>query len=257
MSFVARVEHVGDVDSTMRVARERAAAGAPAGTTIVARSQSGGRGRLGRAWFSVPDAGLWLTVVLRPPPRADGSPLSLAGIVAGVGAHRAARQLGAVAAKLKWPNDVVVGERKLCGILIEAEDVTEPSPLLLVGLGFNLAPRSSLDLPADLDERYVGLADLVPVGVASVEERERVLRVLLTELEAWYAVWVERGASPVIAAFAEVDALCGALVRAEGPGGAVVGRADGLTAAGALRILAPQGIVAITAGDVMRVRAAS
>jgi BirA family biotin operon repressor/biotin-[acetyl-CoA-carboxylase] ligase len=253
MRFTGGTERLGEVDSTMHEARLRALAGAPAGTVVVARSQRAGRGRLGRPWFAPPDASLLATFVLRPQPRPDGSALTLAGLVCGLAACDAARALGAAGAQLKWPNDVVVAERKLCGILIEAEDVAGPSPLVLAGFGFNLAARDSLELPEDVQERYVGLADLVPAPAPTVE---RALGALRASLSQWYGRWLSSGSLPVLEAYALVDSLRGLEVTAEAPSGPVSGRADGVAADGALRIATAAGITLVTAGDVTRVRAA-
>jgi BirA family biotin operon repressor/biotin-[acetyl-CoA-carboxylase] ligase len=251
MSFVPCIERVGEVDSTMTVARERARAGAVSGTCVVATSQRSGRGRQGRGWFSPPGAGLFATIVLRPPPRPDGSALTLGGIVCGVAVCEAVRRLGASGALLKWPNDVLVGERKLCGVLTEAEDVAGPAPLMLVGFGVNLAPASKLTLPADLAARYVGLDEVAPAPVTA----DAALTALLDALGARWSAWTGMGAAPIIAGFQAVDALRGADVRAEVASGPVTGRADGITANGALRLVTPKGVVEVSAGEVTRVRA--
>ena len=251
MSFVPTVERLGEVDSTMTAARERARAGAVSGTCVVATGQRAGRGRQGRGWFSPAGAGLFATVVLRPPPRPDGSALTLGGIVCGVAACEAVRQLGVTGAQLKWPNDVVVGDRKLCGILTEAEDVTGPAPLMLVGFGLNLAAAATLALPAELATRYVGLDDLTPAPILP----DAALAALLAALGSRWAAWTGTGAAPIIAGFAAVDSLRGAEVRADVPAGPVTGRADGITASGALRVITPGGVVEVSAGEVTRVRA--
>src|SRR5688572_16722110 len=109
------VENVGVVDTTMRVAAERALRGAPEGTTVVASEQTHGRGRRGRHWFS--DPGLCFTTVLRPNRRAD---ISTIGLVAGIAVQQALQELSGAKLGLKWPNDVRVKGRKLCGLLLES-----------------------------------------------------------------------------------------------------------------------------------------
>jgi BirA family biotin operon repressor/biotin-[acetyl-CoA-carboxylase] ligase len=195
-----------------------------------------------------------MTAVLRLPPRPDGSALALAGLVAGVAALEAARNLGADKAMLKWPNDVVVGERKLCGILIEADDVAGPSPLVLAGFGLNCASRAGLGLPKDLEDRYVGLADVSARNDAAAVEPAQ--NALLAALGAWYDRWTARGAGVVLEAWRKADSLRGAEVRADARGGVVTGRADGVSEAGALRVVTAKGVVEVTAGDVKRVRPA-
>ena len=252
MSFVPSIERHGEVDNTMILARERAAKGAPTGTFVVAETQRTGRGRLGRAWFSPAGAGLWTTAIFRPPPRPDGSPLSLVGLVMGLAALDAARERGAVQAMLKWPNDVIVGERKLCGILVEAEDVLGATPLVLVGFGLNLARSVDLSLPDDLAGRYIGLAEAV--GKPGAEAVDPALSALVGAVGRWYDRWTGIGARPVLEAWSKVDALRGSEVRAEAPAGPVVGKADGVTESGALRVVTKKGVVEVAAGEVKRVR---
>jgi BirA family biotin operon repressor/biotin-[acetyl-CoA-carboxylase] ligase len=254
MRFKELLERYDEVDSTMSVAHRRAAEGAPSGTCIVAHSQSLGRGRLGRSWISAPGAGIFMTAILRPSSRPDGSPLTLFGLAAGVAALEAARRLGATEARLKWPNDVVLGERKLCGVLLEAEEPWGPSPLVLAGLGLNLARRERLALPEDVAFRYVSLGD---TGAMDDERGyELALTTLVDSLEEWYGRWLRDGAAPIVTAWCGADALLGTQVRAQVAGSPVVGRADGINAEGALRVITATGLVEIAAGEVTRLRSA-
>jgi BirA family transcriptional regulator, biotin operon repressor / biotin---[acetyl-CoA-carboxylase] ligase len=252
------IERHGEVDSTMRVARSRAAAGAPSGTIVVAAAQTEGRGRRGRVWFSPPASGLWLTAILRPPPPPDDSPLYLLGTVTGVAVLRAVRELGCSAAQLKWPNDLVVGDRKLCGILLEGEGLGGPSPLVLAGVGLNLAASAELarlapPMPAELADRYVGLCEATDGGQAAATYEEALAKVVRS-LAAGYAEWLEQGATPALAAWRQADALLGSRVRAELGERQVLGQAQGISDSGALRVATGEGVVEISAGDVLRVR---
>src|SRR5919107_919126 len=142
-SPLARVVEVHEaLASTQERARELARAGTPHGTLVVAGIQTGGRGRLGRHWGS-PEGGLWMSMVLRP-----GFEASLASRItqtAAVGVAGALREVG-VEARIKWPNDLLVGGKKICGIL--AESGVRPDRRLdyaVLGIGMN----ANLD-PADL-----------------------------------------------------------------------------------------------------------
>jgi BirA family biotin operon repressor/biotin-[acetyl-CoA-carboxylase] ligase len=242
------IELYDEVDSTMSVARQRAHAGAPTGTTIIAATQSAGRGRRGRSWFSPKGAGLWMTTILRPP--ASGAPLHTLGLVAGCAVQQAAGAMGATAARLKWPNDVVIEDRKLAGILTEAERVDASDPIILVGVGLNLMGGHELALPEDIAHRYIGMANLVP-RTPSPEEAGKIL---LGHLTACYNKWVLYGLTPILESWRQTDALYGHVVRAEGPQGEVVGVADGLGSTGELRVQTEQGLQLIQAGEVLRVR---
>ena len=179
------------------------------------------------------------------------------GMVAGVAALRAARALGAGTAMLKWPNDVVVDERKLCGILLEGDQCEGAPPLVLVGMGMNLASQDELaalgPAPTDVRDRYLGICDLA--GGQAAEVYEPALTVLVRELAAGYEQWLAAGAGPALAAWREADALLGARVRAQAAGGQVVGEACGISAWGALRVRTEAGVVEVSSGEVLRVRA--
>jgi len=117
------------VDSTNRYLLERAAAGAPDGVVAVADEQTAGRGRLGRAWIAPPRSALLVSVLLRP--KLSPERVHLVTIAAALAAIDA---LPGTDAQVKWPNDVVIGDRKLAGLLAE----TDPSGAVVVGMGLNL-----------------------------------------------------------------------------------------------------------------------
>ena len=111
----SRVYWFTSVGSTNDIAASLADAGAGEGTTVVAEAQTSGRGRHGRVWHSPPGAGLYMSVILRP---ADAQPLLT--LASGVAIAEAVRACTGLPAEIKWPNDVMIGKRKLAGILAEA-----------------------------------------------------------------------------------------------------------------------------------------
>ena len=129
-----RVQHYYEIDSTMRAARELARQGAPEGTLVTAEIQTGGRGRLERPWTS-PPGGVYMTVVTRP-----GAAVAMAprvNFIAAVAVSVAVNQLLGVPARVKWPNDVLVHGKKLCGILAEMEAEMDAVRFVNVGIGLN------------------------------------------------------------------------------------------------------------------------
>ncbi|HET9051986.1 MAG TPA: biotin--[acetyl-CoA-carboxylase] ligase, partial [Candidatus Dormibacteraeota bacterium] len=120
--------------STQDLAASAARAGAPAGWCDVAEEQSAGRGRLGRRWEAPPGAALLASIVLRPRGRLTWVP-----IAAGLAVADAVRETCGVAARLKWPNDVLAGPGKLAGILAEVEPRGAPVPAVVLGIGVNVA----------------------------------------------------------------------------------------------------------------------
>jgi BirA family transcriptional regulator, biotin operon repressor / biotin---[acetyl-CoA-carboxylase] ligase len=166
------IVRVGRVDSTQSVAFALAADGAPDRTVVLADSQAAGRGRRGRAWLDEPGGSLLVSVLLRPAlPPAQLPMLSLA---AGLAVADALDEATGVAARLKWPNDVLVDGRKIAGILLESRLGT--TPLVVLGIGVNLAQRT---FPPILQER----ATSVVRETGRIVEREAVLAALLRALD--------------------------------------------------------------------------
>ena len=158
----------------------QAAGGAPEGSVLVAEAQTAGRGRMGRAWLSPPGAGLMFSVLLRPgevpPARRGWVPL-----LTGVAIASAVRDLTGLDARLKWPNDVLVGDRKLAGILAE-----QSADAIVVGAGINVSTRQA-ELPVET------ATSLVLEGAARTG-REQLLCAVLGELERLYLAWSGRTA---------------------------------------------------------------
>jgi BirA family biotin operon repressor/biotin-[acetyl-CoA-carboxylase] ligase len=144
-----------DVTSTLDELHQMAAQGAPAGTAVLADRQTAGRGRQGRPWRSPAGQGIWLAYLSRPATAAIG----VLSVRVGLAVIRAAEALGA-RPRLKWPNDVMLGERKLAGVLCEARwDGGRPA-WVAIGIGINVHGP----LPADLRPGAATLDEAVPAG---------------------------------------------------------------------------------------------
>jgi BirA family biotin operon repressor/biotin-[acetyl-CoA-carboxylase] ligase len=161
--------------STMEDARALAETGADHGTVVVAERQSAGRGRLGRPFVS-PPGGLYLTLVLDPP--GDPALGWRAGFAAALAARDAIRSAGGPDLEFDWPNDLVLGERKVGGILLELLlPPRVPRPRLLLGIGLDIGPD-----PRTTDAIAAGPAGRIPFPVAG-DRRPQVAAALLAALE--------------------------------------------------------------------------
>ncbi len=210
--------------STQTLARAWAATGAPEGAVVLADYQTAGRGRHGRPWTAPGGTALLFSVVLRPRlPVARWPEIPLA---TGCAVAEGLETVAPVSATLKWPNDVLVGGRKLAGIL--AEGVAGTSPLVILGIGVNVSQRDS-DWPPNLAGTAGSLGSL-GTSVA----RETLLAALLLRLTGWYGVLLEEGFEPVRAAWRQ-GGLLGLRVPLPdgegttvdlGPGGELVVRRD-------------------------------
>ncbi len=167
------VHTFGSISSTNDAARELADAGVPAGSIVLCREQTAGRGREGRAWSSPAGAGLYLSMLFRPGP---GRLRPLASVVAGVDVARALNQrFAGLGAAVKWPNDLMIGDRKLGGILVESAAASAGDTFIVVGIGINVrAGRLPADVPgAAALEEHDESATLVEAAKAVVEGLER------------------------------------------------------------------------------------
>jgi BirA family biotin operon repressor/biotin-[acetyl-CoA-carboxylase] ligase len=143
-SFQPTILRFDSVDSTNLEAMRQAKAGAPEGLGIVASEQTSGRGRLDRSWQSPKDAGLYFSLILRP--QLEMSLWPLITLMAALAVADALRKACNLRTDIKWPNDICVNGRKLCGILVETIE-TESDAAAIVGIGINLKADS---LPAEL-----------------------------------------------------------------------------------------------------------
>jgi BirA family biotin operon repressor/biotin-[acetyl-CoA-carboxylase] ligase len=191
------VEVVPEVDSTNRVLLERAREGAAHGLVLVADHQTAGRGRLGRTWEAPPGSALLVSVLLRP----HLAPTELFHLTwaAGLAAVDAVATFG-VEARLKWPNDVLVEDRKLAGILAESTVTGSEIGAVVVGMGLNLR---SIGIPPT----GVALDEVGRAGVA----RDELLSGWLTALEGW----LDADRSALVESYNQRCATLGRPVRVE------------------------------------------
>ena len=238
--------------STNSVAARLADAGAIEGTTVVAEAQTSGRGRMGRSWFSPPGAGLYVSVVLRPrPPKAevpvepDGppklpakaegghyvpDPAALLTIAAGVALAEGIQASTGLPAEIKWPNDLLVGKRKLAGILAEAAAQGGALAFVILGFGVNLRPAA---YPLELASRVTS----IEAELGRPADRAMILAEILSALASRYADLQQGRFDAILSAWrARAPTLRGALVEWETPHGLQRGRAEDIDATGALLV---------------------
>ena len=243
MTFGAPHRHFHVTDSTNTRARELAAAGAPHGTVVTADEQTEGRGRQGRAWTAPPGKALLYSAILRP--LGERALLPLAVPLAVCEAVEALQP--GVECRVKWPNDVQVGGRKLAGILIEARPRDDWA---VIGVGLNLTIESD-EFPPELRDTATSLAmvaqgwDPATRGMAS--PRPLHLQNARLALDAHLTRWTEEADEAVLAAWRERDALHGREVAWDGGSGV----ADGVDDRGNL-VVATRGAgrIALGAGEV-------
>lgn len=242
-----RVEVVAETGSTNADLAARAQAGEKvAGVALFTEDQIAGRGRQGRAWSAVPRSQILVSVGVDATdvPSETWGLLSLA---AGVAVVEAIAEVAGVQAALKWPNDVLVGTGKLAGILAEVAAPGGGSPVIVVGIGLNVSLAAD-ELPDPV------AVSLLSLGVAQ-PDRQRLAVALLNRLHARIAEWRAGGNVELLAVYRDHSSTLGQSVRAELPGGReVVGQATDIDVNGSLVIDSADGVVAVSAGDVVHLR---
>jgi BirA family biotin operon repressor/biotin-[acetyl-CoA-carboxylase] ligase len=229
----ADIRELASVDSTNRYLLDLARAAAPEGVVVVADHQTAGSGRLGRTWQSRAGQALLVSVLLRPTHLpADRRHLLMAALA--LSAADACRVAAGVEPAIKWPNDLLIDDRKLAGILAVAD-----GDGVVVGLGLNVgwAPPGA-----------ISLMEAAPMVVV---ERGAVLAGMLEALEGWYGRWDE-----VAAAYRGRCQTLGRRIRAELPGRVVTGRAEVLDEWGRLQVAVDGSaeLVVLSAADVVHLR---
>lgn len=232
------------VESTNTEANRLAREGAPEGTLIVANAQTKGRGRLGRSWISPPGSGLYLSIILKP----DCSPNRFPGLTltAGVAVASAIQQIG-MKPQLKWPNDILIADQKVGGVLTEAVFDQRRIDFAIIGIGINVNTKRG-ELPVSVRS----LATSLQLCLGKPVSRIYLLQALLHLLEPWYEFFCIGAFESILEAWCEFDNTLGRAVEVFLPERRLVGVAEALEPDGALLVRDKRGSLhKIVAGDVV------
>ncbi len=217
----------------------RARAGAPEGTILGADRQTAGRGRRGRAWLAERGDALLVSVLMRPP--VAPVDVALLPIVVAVGVAEALGE----DARIVWPNDILIGDAKVAGILCEMSGDQDRVAWAIAGIGVNVRAAPALD---DARWRPGSLAD-----AGAPPARGDLLVALIEAVGRRYAGWIAAGAGEILAAYADRDALTGCGVTVSLGDEEVVGTCAGTDDLGRLRVITAAGERLLGAGEVVRV----
>jgi len=237
------------IDSTNNRARALGLADVAEGALVLAETQTAGRGRRGRRWHSPPGLNLYLSLLLRPALPPDQT--SFVTLAAGVGSAEAVQRLSGLGPSIKWPNDLLVGERKIAGILTEMETGPDRPSFVVLGVGLNVNLQAQ-EIPTELAERAGSLA----LAANRTWDRVEVLAVLLEEMERTYQELISGGQDRIIERYKHFCRTIGREVRIVQGEGAWEGRALTVDDRGALvvRRSTDDRIITVNAGEVMEVR---
>jgi BirA family biotin operon repressor/biotin-[acetyl-CoA-carboxylase] ligase len=243
--FDSQLHHFYKIGSTNTAAMVAAAQGAPEGSVFLAEEQTEGRGRGAHTWESARSAGIYCSSVLRPPlPPSEALVLSLA---AGLAVHAAIRQVNErVDLDLKWPNDVLITGKKVCGILTEMNAEATRVRYIVVGIGINVNHPS---FPKNLEAEATSLQ----LATGSEWSRVELTAALLKSLDREYRLLIEQKDArlSILQRFAEQSSWArGKQVRVEENGSKVEGTTEGLDERGFLLVRTAQGVRTVLSGTV-------
>lgn len=230
------------MESTNKKARDLADGGAPEGTIVLSEAQTRGKGRKGRTWYSPPEGGIYISLILRPfisPAEAPKFTLLTAVAIA-----EAVISLTRLNIHIKWPNDILVHGKKLAGILTEMSTEMDAVNYIVVGLGLNVNTPA---FPAEI--REIATSILTETGEAF--PRVTFIQEYLKKYEAYYDIFKKAGFNPVIDRWKELSNIIGKKVEVEVVGNRFTGKAMDIDGDGALILKDNQGgIHRIISGDI-------
>lgn len=231
---------LAEATSTNTLLRDMARAGAPAGSLCLCETQTAGKGRLGRSWHSPAGQGLWLSVLLRPRLKPQDAPFVT--LCAAMAMEQAVRQATGLDTRIKWPNDLVLCGKKLCGILLEIGATVDGVDYIVVGTGLNVRRGA---YPADLAHQATSIEDHLPPP-----PRARLLALYLNALEVVITRLENEGFAALAQAYAQRSCTLGRQVHVSGSVD-FTGVAQSIDETGALLVLDEKGeLRRVLAGDV-------
>ena len=235
------------VPSTNDLAKEMADGGCADGTVVFAEEQTGGKGRAGRRWTSS-EGGIYLSVVLKG--EMDLKTVNSLPLIFGLAVSKTISTSAMIESGLKWPNDVLIGEKKVCGVLMEASVKAEEVEYVVVGIGLNVN-NSLKDLDEETRERSTTLSD----EIGEKLDRRELLRNLLYFLDLHYDRYLEGGVQRLLEEWSGRSKTIGKQVSVEDSSGDVVkGKALGVDQTGALMVRSGKKITRILSGDCVHLR---
>ena len=241
------IVHYFRIDSTNAVALKLAADGAEHGTVVVAEEQTAGRGRLGRVWFSEKSSGIYTSIILRPPLAPAAAPVLT--LMTGLAARKAVSTVTGLNVDIRWPNDLLINGKKVCGILTEMSAEVDRIHAVVLGIGINVNHST---MPAALEE----IATSLRMEAHRTISRVQVLVTLLKEIERHYQMLLKDGNAAITERWEAASTFAhGKRVRVVTAAGEALATTMGVEHSGALKIQYDDGRQEpLVAGEVVEVK---
>jgi len=227
-SLIGReIRYSAGVASTNENAKEWAREGAPDGAVYLAEEQGVGKGRLGRGWFSPRGRGLWFSVVVRP--QINPADVPQITLVAAIAVATAINEQTGLIPGIKWPNDLLAGKGKLCGILTEMNADMERIQYIVIGIGLNV--NISLD---DIPQELQGVITSIAMETGKEINRVQLLQTILRQMDYWYQIWISSGFHVILEKWKQWNVTLGQRVQVSTLKEVVEGVAEDVDETGAL-----------------------
>jgi len=240
-----KIHYFQTLDSTNSQAYQLALNGAEEGEVVVAESQERGKGRLGRHWFSPPFLNLYLSVILRP--NISPHQASLITLMAAVATADAIRKFSGLLPLIKWPNDILLGGRKVAGLLNEIQSEMDQIHFVILGIGINLNMDEKM-----FSKEIESIATSLKIEMGQTISRKNFLQSLLQELENWYTIFTKQGSVMILEAWRDRAQLKGRQIKVTSFGEILIGVAVDVDSDGALILEMADGKrKRVVAGDII------
>ena len=214
------------------------------GTVVIAESQTAGKGRLGRSWYSERESGLYLSIILYP--KAPPSLAPLLTLATTIAAHNAIERTTRLDVDIKWPNDLLIGGKKVCGILAEMQAEVDRIKMMIIGIGINVNHES-------FPEEIAGRATSLRLASGRPQSRIEILVDFLEEFEGLYTTFEQKGPRVIIDRWTRLSSFAnGRKIEIHDGVRRIAGVTRGLNPLGALRVEQPDGRTEeVYSGDVV------
>ncbi len=243
-----KIHYFQKVDSTNSIAYQLAMQGADEGEVIIAETQEKGKGRLGRQWFSPPYLNLYISIILRPEILPNQA--SMITLLSAVSTAESIKKYSDINPSIKWPNDILIGGKKVAGILNEIDSETDRIHFIILGIGININIGKE-EFPKDIREYATSLK----IETGREVSRKEFICFLFKEIEDWYERFIREGNKPVLDAWRRWADIKDKMVRVSSFKDEVIGKAIDIDSDGALIIEDKDGkLMRIIAGDVEYLR---
>ncbi|WP_431731851.1 biotin--[acetyl-CoA-carboxylase] ligase [Bacillus timonensis] len=215
------------VTSTQKIAHKLAYEGAVEGTLVVAEEQTTGRGRLDRTWYSPKHTGVWMSMILRPQiPPSQAPQLTL---LAAVGVVQAIQEVTGLEPDIKWPNDILIHQKKIVGILTELQAETDRINSVIIGIGINVNQELS-----QFPENLHTIASSLAIEKGEKIDRAKLIQVILLKIEKLYKEYLQHGFKVVKLLWESYATSIGKQIIARTISGSIEGKAIGINEEGVL-----------------------